>query len=141
MEDVTNILKNDDELNEEQLKKYISGDLSAEELHAVEKQMVDSDFVNDAVEGLQTISSINKLDDYVQELNKQLHQQLNSTKQRREKRKIKHLSWIIVAVIIILLLCVLGFVVIKMYRERQAERISITTQYIIEQDQNHSFYL
>ena len=49
MEDLGNILLNDDELNEEQLKQYLSGDISGEGLHAIEKKMADSDFVNDAV--------------------------------------------------------------------------------------------
>src|SRR3954466_9043061 len=107
MEDLTKILEPGDELNEEQLKKYVSGETSKEEMHAVEKQMADSDFVNDAVEGLQAFSQKQKLDDYVNQLNKNLHQHLVLKKQTKEKRKIRDLSWIILAVIIILLLCIL----------------------------------
>src|SRR5437764_6581608 len=109
MKDFTNILESDDELNEEQLKKYVSGETSTEEMHAVEKQMADSEFVNDAVEGLQAISSKQRLDDYVNQLNKNLHQHLISKKQIKDKRKIKDVSWIIVAVIVILLLCILAY--------------------------------
>jgi hypothetical protein len=137
MEDLTNILGPDDELNEEQLKKYVSGETSPEEMHVVEKQMADSDFVNDAVEGLQAISSKQKLDDYVNQLNKNLHQHLISKKQIKNKRKIKYLLWIIVAVIIILLLCILTYIVIKMQREKQIERHSISVQHLMKNNDNN----
>jgi len=130
MEDLTNILQPDDELNEEQLKKYVSGETSPEEMHHVEKQIAGSDFVNDAVEGLQAFSSKQKLDDYVSQLNKNLHQHLTTKKERKEKRKIANLSWIIVAVIVILLLCILAYIVIKMQREKKIERHSISVQYL-----------
>ena len=121
MADLSDILKSDDELNEEQLKKYLSGEASAEELHAVEKNMVDDPFANDAVEGLQGFSSEAKLNDYVEQLNKKLHQQLEIPKERKAKRKIKDLQWVILAVIIILLLCIVAVWVIRIQRERQNE--------------------
>ena len=119
MKDPGNIFEFDDDLNEDQLKKYLSGEISDEELHAVEKQMADSNFVNDAVEGLQAFGPSTKLDDYVSQLNKNLSRQLESKKQHKEKRKIRDMQWIIIAVITILLLCVLAFVVVKMQREKQ----------------------
>jgi len=122
MADLTNILQNDDELNEAQLRKYLSGEASADELHAVEKTMADDAFVNDAVEGLQAFSSEAKLDDYVSQLNKKLHQHLEVPKERKEKRKIKDLSWVILAVIIILLLCIVAVWVIRLQREKLEEQ-------------------
>lgn len=122
MKDPGNIFEFDDDLNEDQLKKYLSGEISDEELHAVEKQMADSNFVNDAVEGLQAFGPSTKLDDYVSQLNKNLSRQLESKKQHKEKRKIRDMQWIIIAVITILLLCVLAFVVVKMQREKQQEK-------------------
>ncbi len=119
MEDLSNILQHDDELNEEELRKYLSGNLDADELHTVEKQMAGSSFVDDAVEGLQSFSSQKKLDEYVSQLNKNLNQQLDIKKQRKEKRKITDMPWIIVAVITILLLCVLAFVIIRMQHDKQ----------------------
>jgi hypothetical protein len=134
MEDLTNILRPDDQLNEEQLKKYVSGETSPEETHIVEKQMAGSDFVNDAIEGLQAISSKQKLDDYVNQLNKNLHQHLISKKERKNKRKIKELSSIILTIIIILLLCILAYIVIKMQREKANRATSyINTIFIKEQ--------
>ncbi|NNV54339.1 hypothetical protein [Limnovirga soli] len=122
MEDLTNILHEDDELNEEQLMKYLTGDISNEELHAIEKQMADSDFINDAVEGLQAFSSGRNLDDTVSQLNKTLQKQLDQQKSKKDKRAIKNLSWIIIAVIIILVLCVLAFTIIKLQQEVQQKQ-------------------
>ncbi|MGI8952151.1 MAG: hypothetical protein ACR2FN_11270 [Chitinophagaceae bacterium] len=113
MADVTDIL-NDDEINQEQLMNYLKGKLSAQELHEVEKQMADSDFVNDAVEGLQTFSSNKKLDEYAKQLNKNLHDYINQKRQVKEKRKIKNLQWIILAVIIILLLCIFAYLIVSL---------------------------
>jgi hypothetical protein len=128
MDDLTNILQDDDELNEEQLKKYLSGNISDEERQEVEKKMADSPFMNDALEGLQKFSSDKKLDDYVDHLNKDLHQYLEGKKEIKEKRKIKELSWIIIAVVIILLLCLLGYIVIRMQHEREVQKKSISVQ-------------
>lgn len=128
MEDLTKILQDDDEFNEAELKKYLSGETPAEDLHAIEKKMADSEFINDAVEGLQSFSSAKKMDDYVAQLNKNLHQQLDAKKLRKEKRKISDMRWIIIAVITVLLLCVLAFVVIKMQREKQQQSGSSVSQ-------------
>jgi len=125
MEELKNILHNDDDPNEEQLKKYLSGKGTAEEMHAVEKAMADSEFVNDAVEGLQTFSSESKLNDYVSQINKNLNHQLQSRKLKQKKRKIRDLSWTIIAVIIILLLCILAFIVIKMFKDHEVEKRSV----------------
>jgi hypothetical protein len=114
MEDLTNIWNIDDELNEDQLMNYITGKSSEEEMHAIENQMNESDFVNDAVEGLQSFQSKQKLNDYVKQLNKELHAQTDKKKQQKEKRKIKDLSWILIAVALILFLCLAGYAVLKL---------------------------
>ena len=143
MEDLTNILKDDDNISEEELQKYLSGNISEEEKHAIEKKMADSDFVNDAVEGLQGFTSKQKLNEYVNDLNKDLHQYIAAKKEIKEKRKIKDLSWIIIAVIIILLLCILAYIVIRMQSERQVQRNSISVQNIGRHDDlnNDAFIL
>lgn len=128
MADLTNILQSNDELNEEQLKKYLSGEASSEELHAIEKSMADDDFMNDAVEGLQDFSSQAKLNDYVEQLNKKLHQHLEQPKERKKKREIKSLSLIIIAVIIILIVCVIGYWIIKMQREKETQKKQINVE-------------
>lgn len=118
MADLNNILEEQEPLNEEQLMKYLQGKLSNQELHEVEKQMADSDFMNDAVEGLQSFRSNRNIDQYVQQLNHQLKKQTNIKKKRREKRRLKKNDWITLAVIIVLLLCILSYVVIREIKQR-----------------------
>lgn len=124
MEELGNILQNEDNLNDDQLKKYLSGEGTPEEHHTVERGMADSEFINDAVEGLQTFSSEKKLDDFVNQINKNLSTQLQDRKLKKEKRKIRDMSWSIIAVIIILLLTVLCFMIIKMLKDRDASNSS-----------------
>lgn len=120
MDDLSNIFKHPENPGEEDLKKYISGKSSPEEQHALEEQMQDSAFVHDAVEGLQQFTRKPELDIFVSTLNKNLQQQLNSRKKEKEKRKIRDFSWIIIAVITILLLCILAFMVIRMQRDHES---------------------
>lgn len=120
MTNLTNILPDEpgnDDLNEDELLQYLEGKLSPEEQHAFEKKMADSAFVNDAVEGLSAFSSKDHLNEYVQQLNKNLQQQLQAKKQKKEKRKIKDINWQVVYVVIILLLCLLGYTVIRLLKK------------------------
>ena len=113
MEDLTNIWNADDELNEEQLMNYVKGKLKEGERHDVEKKMAESAFVNDAVEGLQNFSSAEKVNSYVQQINEQLHRRLLDVKQKN-KRGIKGISWEVIAVILVILLCLIGYVIVQM---------------------------
>ena len=116
MEDLTNIWNAGDELNEDELMNYIKKKSSAVEEYNIEKKMADSPFVNDAVEGLQDFSSTEKLNTYVQQLNEGLHKNLH-TKKYPSKKSVPNLSWEIIAVIIIILLCILAYVLIEMLRK------------------------
>jgi hypothetical protein len=119
MRNFEDILANEhDDLNDEELLKYLEGQLDAEQQHEVEKKMMDSSFVDDALEGLAAYQSKEKLKLQVQQLNKGLQKQLNTRKQKKEKRKIKELPWVITAVIIILLLGLLGYLVLHVYHHQ-----------------------
>ncbi len=115
MDDTNNILPNNDELDE-QLMNYLQGNLSDAERKNVQKQMGDDAFVKDALDGLQQFSSNKKLHEYVRSLNQNLQQQLAVKKQKEAKRKLIHPSWIVMATVLILLLCVLAYVVIMFVR-------------------------
>jgi hypothetical protein len=119
MADLSNILEEQEPLSEEQLMKYLQGKLSDQELHEVEKQMADSDFMNDAVEGLQNFRSNRNIDQYVLQLNHELKKQTNIKKKRREKRRLQKNDWVTLSVIVVLLLSVLCYVVIREIKQRQ----------------------
>jgi len=112
--DLLNILSNSNkDIDNQQLMDYLSGKLSGEELHAVERSMAENDFMNDAVEGLERISNKKDVQVYVDELNAAMRKSLEKKKLRRQKRRLKEESWSYLAVILILALCVLAYVVIR----------------------------
>ncbi|HNP24133.1 MAG TPA: hypothetical protein PKM63_12790 [Panacibacter sp.] len=125
MEELENILNNEDDLSQDQLKKYLSGEAGPDDIFAVERGMVESEFIDDAVEGLQAFSSESKLEHFVDEINKNLGIQLQERKQKKEKRKIKNLLWGIIAVIVILSIAIICFMVIRMLKERDVQKTSV----------------
>lgn len=112
--DLLNILSNSNkDIDNQKLMDYLSGKLSEQEKHEVEMWMVDNDFENEAVEGLQQMTGNKKLEGYVDQLNKELHQYISTKKDRREKRKINNPFWVYVAIALILLIIILAYMVIS----------------------------
>ena len=109
-----NILSNSNkDIDNQKLMDYLSGKLSEQEKHEVEKWMADNDFSNEALEGLQEFKDRNNLQNYVDQLNKDLNSYLRIKKQRREKRKIKDTPWVYYTIVVLLLLIVIAYIVIK----------------------------
>jgi CHASE3 domain sensor protein len=118
MADWKDILFNkEEEMNDEELLKYLEGNLSEEEKHKVEKKLASSSFANDAAEGLNEFDNKKDINEYVQQLNNNLHKHLAEKKKRKEKRKLKDYPWIVIAVIIILALCIIAYAVISMHNK------------------------
>ncbi len=109
MADLHNIWQQEEALNDEQLMKYLAGNLSDEERHAIEHQMADDAFANDALEGLETVANKAQLPNYIDQLNRQLQKNINAKKLRKEKRQLKDNTWVLIAIVIILTFCVLGY--------------------------------
>ena len=114
MADVTNILHNNSELNNEQLLDYLQGNLSNEERNAIEQQMVEDEFTSDAADGLERVTNKTQLPNYVEQLNRQLQKNMAVKKQRKAKRKLKDNPWIVIAIGVILMICVLGYYVLHL---------------------------
>jgi hypothetical protein len=111
--DLLNILSNSNkDIDNQKLMDYLSGKLSDQEKHEVEMWMVDNDFENEALEGLQQMGGNKKLEGYVDQLNKALHHYIKDKKTRREKRKIDTGFWTYVAIAFIIIIVVLAYVVI-----------------------------
>ncbi|HEY4060528.1 MAG TPA: hypothetical protein VGM30_01440 [Puia sp.] len=112
--DLLNILSNSNkDIDNQQLMDYLSGQLSEEQRHAVERSMADSEFINDAIEGLQNIPDKKDVQVYVEELNAALQKSTQKKKQRRLKRRLKDQPWAYLAVILILLLCIIAYLVVR----------------------------
>lgn len=112
MTDLKDILHHEDDLSTEELMRYLQGNATEEERFAIEKQMADSSFIDEAVEGLQNFKDPAQVKEYVEQLNKQLQKQTAKKVSRKQKRKLKDQNWLIIAILAILLLCVTGFLLI-----------------------------
>ena len=114
MDELKNILSNSNkDIDNQKLMDYLSGKLSAEEKHDIEKEMSDSDFVNDAVEGLENMKNKKDLTFFIDQMNTDLQKQLNKKKSRKQKRKLKDQPWLYFAIVLILFIIIICFVVIK----------------------------
>ena len=112
-DDLLNILSNSNkDIDNQKLMDYLSDKLSAEEKYNLEKAMIDSEMMNDAVEGLGGFKEkdVNTL---VEQLNSNLKKQLEKKKSKKLKRKIKDLPWLYLTIILILVIILIAFVIIK----------------------------
>jgi hypothetical protein len=112
--DLLNILSNSNkDIDNQQLMDYLSGNLSGENLHELERSMADNVFLNDAVEGLQQIGNKQHVQAYVDELNTALQKSMAKRKQRKAKRRLKEAPWGYLAMGLVILLCVVAYLVIR----------------------------
>lgn len=105
-----------EDISNEDLLKYLKGELSPDQRHRMEMAMIDSEMLNDAVEGLQTLQNSSRLDVIQNEIETRLKKNLQSRKEKREKRKIRGLYWMLFFITILLLLILAGFAVIYLAR-------------------------
>ena len=113
-ENLKDILSNlNPDIDQQTLLLYLQGKLSAEEQHEVEKKMIDSDFDADALEGLQDFKDKRNLSSLVSQLNQDLKKRTEKKKRFREKMKFHLDPWLVVAIILILLIAVIGYVVVR----------------------------
>lgn len=101
------------EIEQEKLLDYLNKKLSASEMHELEKQMADDDFVNDAVEGLEYFENKKKIGELVQRLNSDLKKQTENKRKKKEKRKLKDQPWLYITIITILVLVIIAYIIIN----------------------------
>ncbi len=113
--DILDILANKEiPISNEQLIRYLTGELSDAENHAIEKQLQSSAIDSDALEGLMMLKNAGQLSTYRQQLKSQLFDMLGQDPQRRKRRKhiFQQSVWIWLA--IVLLIALLSFLLIYM---------------------------
>ena len=109
-----NILSNSNkDIDNQQLMDYLSGKLSGEALHELERSMADNDFLNDAVEGLQQLKNKKDMQAYVDELNVAMQHSLDKKKNRRLRRRLKDDPWTYLAILLVLTLCIIGYFLVR----------------------------
>lgn len=100
------------EVDQETLLLYLQGKLSEEKKHELEKRLLENEFANDAMEGLQEMKNKQQISYMVEMLDRDLKKKLQKKKQRKEKMKIKDQPWIYIAIFILILLIVISYIVI-----------------------------
>ena len=112
-DELLNILSNSNkDIDNQKLMDYISGKLSAGEKHDFERSLIDSEMMNDAVEGLEKLKNTD-VSAVVKQLNKSLYKQLNKKRSKKIKRGIKDLPWLYFTIILVLIIILIAFIVIK----------------------------
>ena len=91
---------------------YLQGKLSGGKKHEVEKRLLQHEFDEDAVDGLQEFKDKEQLQYMVEMLNRDLKKKTEKKNQRREKMKIKDQPWLYITILILILLLVLCYIVI-----------------------------
>ncbi|TAG29334.1 MAG: hypothetical protein EAZ35_11140 [Sphingobacteriia bacterium] len=115
MNDWKHILREEEELNEQELLQYLQGNASDESRFNIEKTMADTNFVNDAVEGLQQFNNPAKLTAIKNQLNQELIRITLKKPARKKMRRLADQYWLIISVLGILVLCVVGYLLIHFY--------------------------
>jgi hypothetical protein len=119
-DDLKDILNNSNkDIDNQKLMDYLSKKLTAQENHELEKQMADDEFMNDAMEGLEKMSSTKNLHISVDELNQELQKQIAKNKQRKQKRKFKEQPWGYIAIVLLLVLVIVCYVMVKKYLDNK----------------------
>ncbi len=114
--DLLNILANSNkDIDNQQLMDYLSGKLSGEALHELERSMAGDEFLNDAVEGLQQVKNPRNMQSYVEELNAAMQKSLEKKKKRRHRlrNRLKDEPWTYLAIVVVVALCIVAYVVIR----------------------------
>lgn len=111
LKDILSHLSTD--IDQETLLLYLQDKLSEEKKHEVEKKLLDNDFANDAVEGLQEFKDKQQIAYMVDMLNRDLKKKTEKKKLRREKMKLPDQTWLYISIVIIILLIIISYIVIQ----------------------------
>ena len=110
LKDILSHLSTD--IDQETLLLYLQDKLSEEKKHEVEKQLLENEFADDAIEGLREMRDKQQIAFTVEMLNRDLRKKTEKKKQRREKMKLPNQTWLYISIFIILLLIILSYFVI-----------------------------
>ncbi len=116
MADWRDILDNDErQLSEEDLFNYLNTKTSEIDKKQIE-DIATENFEVDALEGLKLLPNTQNTEKLVATLKHQLQKQLRSKKYKLPRKTNNEMHWILYTVIVILLICVLAYVVIRLFR-------------------------
>ena len=83
-------------ISNEQLVKYLTGELNDAEKHAIEENLLNSGIDAEAMEGLQLLKDKEKIQQYQLEIQKGLREKLQQKSSKRKRSKQVHLSHLLI---------------------------------------------
>ena len=96
------------------LLAYLEGRLSDGERHEVEKQMAESAFLSEAMEGLEGIRDSKRIAPIVGELNSALKGSIRRGRNRRGPKSTDFPGWLALATLLVIALAAIAFLVYRM---------------------------
>ena len=112
-DDLLNILSNSNkDIDNQKLMNYLHDKLSAEDKHDFEKTLIDSELVNDALEGLEKFKDKKELSSFVDQLNNNLKRQIEKKKTKKQRRRLKDMPWLYFSIIMIIIIILISFFII-----------------------------
>jgi hypothetical protein len=103
------------DVDQKALLQYLQGQLTAEQQHELEKEMMNNEFSADALEGLSSISDQQRIQAIVDHLNSELRKKTEKKKANQQKLKLRQPHWAIIAIVFVLLLVVISYFIISRY--------------------------
>lgn len=88
---------------------YLEGNLPEEERRRLEAEIAQSDFLKEAMEGLEPLKGKEDLREIDRQLSSHLHKQLAQRNRKKNRRSATVQLWMIVALLVILLFIFLGY--------------------------------
>lgn len=103
------------------IERYLRGELSAAERHALEKEALDDPFLAEALEGLEHTGGA---DNFLYDLH-QLHKSVRHRTRTRKNKPIKMWGWTVGIAASVLLVAVSGFLVISLLKEQKKNNLAM----------------
>lgn len=107
------------------IERYLKGELSPAEMHALEKEALNDPFLAEALEGIEHAGADNFLFD-LHKLNKSVHYRARS--RERKNKTVKMWGWTLGIAASVLLIAVSGFLVISLLKNQKKDTLAMKEQ-------------
>jgi hypothetical protein len=101
------------EIDQETLLLYLQGKLSEEKKHEVEKKIMENEFADEAMDGLQQFKNKSDISVIIDQLNHDLQNKLVKKKKRKEKIRLKDEPWVYLVILMIIILVIISYIIIN----------------------------